>query len=1250
MPEKKKKSSSSSGTKKKTESKPAATKAAPAESKPAATKAPAKGAEEEPPAKKKGGVDLGKTIGYEDMTTMENMTLDGVLENLQDRYAEDLVYTYTSSILVAINPYKRLPIYTDKHVKAYKGVRLGKLPPHIFAVAESAYNMMIQHQTNQSVLVSGESGAGKTESTKLILQFLSARTGRASNIEKMVLASVPVLEAMGNAKTGRNDNSSRFGKLIKIQFNEDYYICGSTMSTYLLEKSRLIFQAPGERNFHIFYQMTRGMKEEEKKKYFIKNAEHYNYINKSGCYDVAGVAEEDALQEFREALALFDINEELESQMFRILAAVLHLGNICFKGEGEGSVLDGPGSEEELKITAELLGIQPKDLLFAISNKEIKLRTEIINKPLTADQARDQTDALAKHLYSVLFDWLVTQLNACTHADKYHSFIGVLDIFGFEVFVKNSMEQFLINFANEKLQQFFNHQIFKLEQKIYEEEKIDWTVIEFKDNQECLDLIEQKRPPGIIAILDEESRFPRATDLTFVGKLTDNLKNHKHFGTLKLVKTKFIVKHFAGEVDYDVTGWLDKNKDELPAHMIKIIGASENMFTAILYSPDDLPDPTGVTGKSPMARRAAKEGGSAGGGGDVQLDFRGGANKGATSPRGAAAGNKKTGSKETLGTQFKNQLQSLMDLLAATEPYFIRCVKPNPEKVPNNFNRELIYNQLLYAGMLETIRIRRMGYPIRWLHTDFFKRFRVICPEVAMVKDMKAGATRLAEALKINMPYGGQIGLTKVFLKQEVANDLEDRRNHALTHIIKLLQLWWKMVSTRGHFIEYRQNSVVLQQWWRMACKRKHFVKTRKSSLKVQCWWRMLNAKKELARLREKKRKEEEERLRKEEEERQRRIKKYGEEQVRKEEELKAKMAAEQDEAEREKIRMMLEGDDKKDEPEEKKKKKKKRKKKAKLSRTGSIMMDRNEVVEVPINVDGKMTVGLGWKGRKYEMDASCLMFRYKSHSDDVYKFKPRSKDGAVIHKVGWSGSLSLITSIGQSESDIHQIDVNLKKLSNKINTLIFIVTLFTSGANFSEIEDSYCRLIDSGTKEEYCRYTIEASGKETAKIMCKLYRYGYTAWRLKAIGHPSQGRLFKHMVSRVSPFLDPQPPKRKFKIKIHKAKLLDNNKRKMYTKEGTSGLNTFCETRFDLDSARTRVVKKSLKPTWNTSHDVSGCATTIEVAVWHKKGFNKQFFVARTVIECAEGSKMNIKEQWFNFEDEEASTCGGQIQLSITE
>jgi len=413
----------------------------------------------------------------------------------------------------------------------------------------------------------------------------------------------------------------------------------------------------------------------------------------------------------------------------------------------------------------------------------------------------------------------------------------------------------------------------------------------------------------------------------------------------------------------------------------------------------------------------------------------------------------------------------------------------------------------------------------------------------------------------------------------------------------------------------------------------------------------MVRGKKRLAELKEIKRKEEEERRRKEEAARQARIKKVGEAQVKKEEELKRKLEAEQNEEERAKIAALLAGgEEEKKEEEEPEKKKKKKKKKKKLSRTGSIMMDRNEILEVPINVDGKITVGLGWKrANKMDLDASCLMFRYRKHKDDVYKFKPRSKDGAVMHRVGFGGTLAVFSTIGGEGNDKHQIDVNLKRLSRKVNTLIFVVTLFTSGATFADVEDSYVRLIDANTKAEYCRYTIESSGKETAKIMCKLYRYGYTAWRLKAIGHPAQGRLYKHMISRVNPFLDPEPAKRRFEITIHKAKLTDVSSRR--NKSG-GGINTFCETRFDLSSSKTKIAKKTLDPSWEATTQVYGCASTIEITLMQKKGFAKQSFLARTVIELEEGSgaPLSLKEEWLDFAEEDTAQCKGQIKISIYE
>jgi len=1164
-----------------------------------------------------------KKIGYEDMTKMEDMDLDGVLANLKERYEHELIYTYTSSILVAINPFKRLPIYSRGWVKYYKGKRLGLLSPHIFAVAEQTYNQMCETGSNQSVLVSGESGAGKTESTKLILQFLAARTDRESNVENMVLESIPVLEAFGNAKTGRNDNSSRFGKFIEIQFDTDRYICGSKITQYLLEKSRIITQAKGERNYHIFYQLTEGAEQSMKDTLKLKGAKAYNYTGKTGCIKIKSMDEPEELQMLIKAMRLFDIGEVMQMTVFRIVAACIHLGQAAFKADGEVSIHASDASKEGQDNACELLEFDKEGIFYALTHKKIKMRTEIINTPLTPQQAKDQTDAMVKYLYSTMFEWLVNKLNQCTYADISESFIGVLDIFGFELFEHNSFEQFLINYANEKLQNFFNHHIFKLEQVEYEREGIDWTAIDFVDNQPCLDLIESRRPPGILAILDEETKFPRATDETFITKLHSNFeKKHEYYEKPRLARDKFIVKHYAGAVEYETPGWRDKNKDQLPENLVEMVRKSSNKFIAILYAPGG----TEMTGEEDAPIGEEDEEGS-------------------------------TGSKLTLGGQFKNSLTTLMDMLMTTTPYFIRCVKPNMEKVPEKFDNELIYNQLLYAGMLETIRIRRMGYPIRYVHEDFWKRYRVICPEVDMVKgDYAKSCSALLKGLGLSSPGDFQLGKTKVFLKQNIANDLEDKRNLALTDIILKMQTWWRMMALRVRFVEKQKGSHAIQTWYRFANKRGKFVTQRKKAVLIQRWWRMLGARRELLALLEKKRKEEEERKRKEEEARKKRIKEKGEAAVLEEEAKAAEAKAAADAEELAKFKELAEGGfgDSKEEakaegeaeaapaPEKKKKKKK--------ERHQSIMMKKGEALEIPINVDGRITLGLGWKGGQWDMDASCLAFRFKQHRDDVYYYKPRSKDGAVIHRGGYAG---LIRVPNVADQDAEQIDLNLQKISPKTNTLIFVVTVFSPEGNFSSVEDAYCRIIDATTQLEYCRYTLDKGGDETARIMCKLFRYGFSKWRLQAIGEPSEGRLYKHMIPRVEPFLDVKPKRRKFRVRVHRGKLTDI--KRMYKGSKTTSLNTFCELRFDIDKAKTKVVKRSLNPQWRSTKEVVGHGHILEVNVMHRIRFGKEIFLGRCLIPL-EGDNVQIKDQWFRLEQRDKSksrnqtAVTGDVKLTIQE
>eukprot|EP01094_Clydonella_sp_ATCC50884_P021093 TRINITY_DN454_c0_g3_i1.p1 TRINITY_DN454_c0_g3~~TRINITY_DN454_c0_g3_i1.p1 ORF type:complete len:1201 (+),score=643.11 TRINITY_DN454_c0_g3_i1:33-3605(+) len=1127
------------------------------------------------------GFKLPPAIGYEDMTQMDDMTLEGVLSNLKDRYAGDLIYTYTSSILVAINPFKRLPIYDKKWVKMYKGKRIGLISPHIYAIADATYTCMIEHKVNQSVLVSGESGAGKTESTKLILAFLSARTDRASPIETMVLESIPVLEALGNAKTGRNDNSSRFGKFIEIQFDDDYYIAGSKIIPYLLEKSRIVYPHEGERNYHIFYQMTVGMDDAEKKKYHLTKPKDYRYLNCSSCISIKGMDEAEELASFKRALGLFEVSPQIQDDMLKVLASVLHLGNVMWKPDGDKATIKDDKSNQHLAWAAELLSLDVEKLRFSLTHKLIKMRDETIEKPLNHELVRGQTDAFAKYVYSTLFDWMVNKLNECTCAEQFRQFIGVLDIFGFEKFDLNSLEQFLINLANEKLQQFFNHHIFKLEQKIYEEEQIDWSVIEFKDNQKCLDLIEKRRPPGILSILDEETKFPRATDETLIEKLHQNFdKKSEYYEKPRLKKVHFTVNHYAGGVEYDIVGWREKNRDEVPEMLSNLIKKSDNKFIALLYTESVAADPSG---------------------------------------------------KMTVGAQFKQQLTDLMALLTQTEPYFIRCVKPNEDKLPDKFDEQLIHDQLLYAGMMETIAIRRMGYPVRYALDDFWKRYKVICPEVSLVRgDMTKTLNTLISALGLSIPGDTQIGKTKVFLKQDIANDLEDRRNVALTSTILKMQVWWRCVSARSRFCDSRKSSLKLQAWWRSGFRRKAFVAQHHKSIVLQSWYRMVMAMKRRKVLLEKKRKEDAKKPKKPKDEG---LTDKEREKLRQIAAGELKISTEEAEAE-EAARLKAE--------------EKAAKKRAKMERTKSIMMKKGEQVEIPINVDGKITIGLGWKGGQWDMDASVLCFRYAEHRDDVYYYKPRSRDGGIVHRSGYAGFIRIKDG---EDKDVEQIDINLTKVSPKTNTLVFVVTVFSEESNFSSIQDPYVRLVDTSTDNEFCRYNIEQSGSETAKIMCKLYRLGFSRWRLKAIGEPADGRLYKHMITQVRPYLQEAPPKRRFKVKLHRAKLKDM--KAQYTGE-ESALSTFCEIRYDIDKAKSRVVKKSMTPQYKTARDVAGQGAVMEVIVKSYVRFGKEQTLARALIPLEAGT--NIQEQWVKLEGLEKgrargqTTVQGDLKISITE
>jgi tellurium resistance protein TerZ len=501
--------------------------------------------------------------------------------------------------------------------------------------------------------------------------------------------------------------------------------------------------------------------------------------------------------------------------------------------------------------------------------------------------------------------------------------------------------------------------------------------------------------------------------------------------------------------------------------------------------------------------------------------------------------------------------------------------------------------------------------------------------------DPSKTAHALIQALGLAIPKQTQVGVTKVFLKQDVSNDLEDRRNVALTGVIIKMQTWWRMANLRAAFVEQSTNAHAIQTWWRMAHLRSRFVKQHHKAIMAQSWWRMIQARRILAKLLEKKRKEEEERRIAEEKERQRMIEKFGKEEA---ERLEAEKKAKEDEAkaaEADSIRaaagaITSESDaadaeataaaeaEKKalEEAEAAKAEKKKKKKKddgLTRDKRGSIMMKKGMELDVPINVDGRVILGLGWTGGQWDLDASCLMFRFKQHRDDVYYYKPRSKDGSVTHKGGYAG----IIRTNQQGDDAEQIEVNLSKVAPKTNAMLFVVTVFSPEGNFSSVRDAYCRLIDGVTEQEYCRYTLDKAGDETARIMCKLFRQGFSAWRLQAIGAPSEGRLYKHMISKVEPFLEDEPPKRRFKIRIHRAKLTDV--KAMYKgEEKGGGLSTMVEVRFDTETKSSKLIKHCNNPQYKTAREIAGHGKIIEVNILNRVRFGRNAAATGTFMKAA--------------------------------
>ncbi|VDM65006.1 unnamed protein product [Strongylus vulgaris] len=751
---------------------------------------------------------------YEKTEDMSNLTFlndASVLHNLRSRYAAMLIYTYSGLFCVVINPYKRLPIYTESVARMFMGKRRTEMPPHLFAVSDLAYRNMLQDHENQSMLITGESGAGKTENTKKVIAYFasvgaSQQEGAAAGegkkkvtLEDQIVQTNPVLEAFGNAKTVRNNNSSRFGKFIRIHFSKAGRLASCDIEHYLLEKSRVIRQAPGERCYHIFYQIFSDYKPELKKALELdKPLKDYWFVAQAEL-SIDGVNDKEEFQMTDEAFDILNFSAEEKMNCYRLMAALMHMGNMKFKQRPREEQAEPDGTEEAEKA-ASMYGLSNEEFIKALTKPRVRVGTEWVNKGQNMEQVNWATGAMAKGLYARVFHWLVKKCNLTLDQQGISRdyFIGVLDIAGFEIFDFNSFEQLWINFVNEKLQQFFNHHMFVLEQEEYAREGIQWTFIDFGlDLQACIELIE--KPLGIISMLDEECIVPKATDLTLAQKLNEqHLGKHPNFEKPKPPKGKqaeahFAMRHYAGTVRYNVTNWLEKNKDPLNDSVVSVMKQSKGNDLLVEIWQD-------YTTQEEAAVKAKEPGG-------------GGKKKG------------KSGSFMTVSMLYRESLNNLMSMLNKTHPHFIRCIIPNEKKASGVIDAALVLNQLTCNGVLEGIRICRKGFPNRTLHPDFVQRYAILAAKEAKSEEDKK---KCAEAMMSKLVNEGavteemfRIGLTKVFFKAGVLAHLEDLRDEKLAIIMTGFQgqiRWYLGQVDRKRRVEQRAGLLIVQRNIRSWC------------------------------------------------------------------------------------------------------------------------------------------------------------------------------------------------------------------------------------------------------------------------------------------------------------------------------------------------------------------------------------------------------------------------------------------------
>ncbi|KAL5825982.1 hypothetical protein ACOSQ3_017817 [Xanthoceras sorbifolium] len=709
--------------------------------------------------------------GVDDLMQLSYLNEPSVLYNIQYRYKQDKIYTKAGPVLVAINPFKKVPLYGIDYIEAYKNKSLES--PHVYAITDTAIREMRRDEVNQSIIISGESGAGKTETAKIAMQYLAA-LGGGSGIEYEILKTNPILEAFGNAKTSRNDNSSRFGKLIEIHFSETGKISGAKIQTFVFEQSRVVQCAEGERSYHIFYQLCAGATLALREKLNLRSANDYKYLRQSSCHSIIGVDDAEQFRVVVEALDIVHVSKEDQESVFAMLAAVLWLGNVSFTVIDNESHVEAV-ADEDLITVAKLIGCNIEELKLALSTRKMRVGNDNIVQKLTLTQAIDTRDALAKSIYACLFDWLVEQINKSLAVGKRRTgrSISILDIYGFESFDRNSFEQFCINYANERLQQHFNRHLFKLEQEEYIQDGIDWAKVDFEDNQHCLNLFE-KKPLGLLSLLDEESTFPNGTDLTFASKLKQHLNSNSCFRGER--DKAFTVCHYAGEVMYDTTGFLEKNRDLLHLDSIQLLSSCSCHLPQIFASNMLIQSNKPVVGPLHKA-----------GGADSQ--------------------------KLSVATKFKGQLFQLMQRLENTTPHFIRCIKPNNLQSPGLYEQGLVLQQLRCCGVLEVVRISRCGFPTRMSHQKFARRYGFLLLESVASQDPLSVSVAILHQFNI-LPEMYQVGYTKLFFRTGQIGVLEDTRNRTLHGILRV-QSCFRGHQARLYLKELRMGIFTLQSFIR---------------------------------------------------------------------------------------------------------------------------------------------------------------------------------------------------------------------------------------------------------------------------------------------------------------------------------------------------------------------------------------------------------------------------------------------------